>query len=288
MLLVVLLALAGCVAVSAQDRTFEETVPFESGSRLALETRRGSVRLISWDRSTVEIRARIEAPAGVDIEYARRAVEGTTIEVRGNARSLRIRSDYDGVSREGAFSRSRTLPRVHYEIRAPRQVDLDLDIDRSDTILEGFEGRLLLDLDRSDLEASDLAGTITLELDRGVLRANDLSGSIALHLDRGQSAVLDGLRGSFQLDLDRTSATMTNVRIDGDSFVKIDRGDLDLQLGGNQALTIDVDMTRRSDFSSDLPVTSKPGGRGFHGTINGGGPTLRIEADRSQIRLRTN
>ena len=269
MLLFVVLGLAGCVAVSAQDKTFEDAVPLEVGSRLALEARRGSVRLTSWDRRTVEIHARIEPPPGVDADYARRAVEGATIEIRGNYRSVRIRTDYSGVPRLGAFSGSRTLPRVHYEIRAPRQLDLDLDIDRSDTTLEGFEGRLLLALDRSDLEASDLAGTIALELNRGALRATDLSGSIAL-------------------DLDRTSATMLNVQIDGDSSVEIDRGDLDLQLAGNQALTIDADMTRRADFSSDLPVTLQPGGRGFHGTINGGGPALRIEADRSDIRLRTN
>ena len=167
MLLFVVLGLAGCVAVSAQDKTFEDAVPLEVGSRLALEARRGSVRLTSWDRRTVEIHARIEPPPGVDADYARRAVEGATIEIRGNYRSVRIRTDYSGVPRLGAFSGSRTLPRVHYEIRAPRQLDLDLDIDRSDTTLEGFEGRLLLALDRSDLEASDLAGTIALELNRG-------------------------------------------------------------------------------------------------------------------------
>ncbi len=236
----------------------------------------------------VEIRARIERSPRVDDDYARRAVEGTTIQVEGSGRSVRIWSDYSGVPCRGLFrGGGRSVPRVHYEIRAPRQLDLDLDIDRSDATLQGFEGRLVMDFNRSDLDARDLAGTITLDLDRGALRASGLTGSITLDLDRGPRADLDGVRGSLHLDIDRTNVTMRNVRIDDDSHVKIDRGDLDIELERDQALTIDVDLSRRADFSSELPVTMLRTGRRFHGTINGGGPQLRIDADRSDIRLRT-
>ncbi len=287
--LILVLALSFSVGLSAQDRTFEDTVTLEPGGSLSLDTTRGSVQLTSWDRPTVEIRARIERPPRVDDDYARRAVAGTTIEVTGGGRSVRIRSDYSGVPRRGGlFWRARSVPRVHYEIRAPRQLDLDLDIDRSDTTVEGFEGRLVLDFDRSDLDARDLAGTIVLDLDRGELRASGLAGSITLDLDRGQRVVLDGVRGSLNLDIDRTNVTMRDVRIDDDSRVEIDRGDLDVELAGDQALTIEANLSRRADLSSDLPVTMRRTGRTFHGTINGGGPELRIEADRSDTWLRTN
>lgn len=284
---VLVLALSSSAPLSAQEETFEDTVALEPGGRLSLETTRGSVRLTSWDRPTVEIRARIERPRRVDDDYARRAIAGTTIEVERDGRSVRIRSDYSGVPRrERLFWGSRHLPRVHYEIRAPRRLDLELDIDRSDTTVQGFEGILVLDLDRSDLEASDLAGSITIDLNRARLEASDLSGDIALDLNRGQRVVLDGLSGSLRLDIDRTNVTMRDVRIDDDSWVEIDRGDLDVELAGDQALTIAADVSRRADFSSDLPMTMQRTGRGFHGTINGGGPELRIEADRSDVRLR--
>ena len=281
-------ALSSCVALGAQERTFEETVMLEPGGRLSLDTTTGSVRLTSWDRPMVEIRARIEPPRGrrVDADYARRAVEGTTIEVEGDGRSVRIRTDYDGVPRQGVFGGWRNVPRVYYEIRAPRQLDLDLDIDRSDTTVQGFEGRLRLDLDRSDLDASDLSGTIIIKLDRADLVASNLTGDLSLHLDRGKRVVLDGVSGSLRLDSDRTNVTMRNVRIDDDSFVEIDRGDLAVQLVKSQPLTIAADISRRSDFSIDPPVTMQRSGRVFHGTINGGGPELRIEADRSDVRLR--
>lgn len=283
--LCVVLWLAGWVGVGAQDKTFEDSVELQPGSRLALEADRGSVRLTSWDQPRVDIRARIEPPRGVDSDYARSAVEGTTIEVRGSRRSVRIRTNYRGVPRRvGGFR----MPRVHYEIRAPRQLDLDLEIDRSNTVLAGFDGRLLLAFDRSDIEATDLTGALTLTLERGALRATDLSGSTVLDIDRGRGVEVDGVQGSFQLDLDRTDATLRNVQIADDSAVEIDRGDLVLELASDQVLTIHADLTRRADFSSDLPVKLQQDGRELHGTINGGGPTLRIDADRSNVRLRTN
>ena len=99
------LVLAGCVTVSAQDKVFETIVSLEPLGRLALETGQGTVRLSSWGRPTVDIRARIEPPVEADADEGRRSVEGTIVEVRGSRRSVRIRSVYGAVR-----------SRVHYEI----------------------------------------------------------------------------------------------------------------------------------------------------------------------------
>ncbi len=275
------LAVASAASAAAQERTFRQTMEFQPGSRLALEADRGSVRLTSWDRPSAEIVARIEPPEGVDEDYARQAVDGTAIEVRGNRRSTRIRTDYRGVPR-----RRGPLPRVHYEIRAPRQLDLDLEIDRAATTLEGFEGRLLLDLDRSDLDAGDLGGSVTLRFDRGRFQASDLRGSIAIALDRAREVVLDGVRGDLRLDADRTDVMLRALDVEGDSAVVMDRGDLDVELAADGAVTIDAATTRRTGFSSDLPGTLESSGGGFRADVNGGGPVLRIEADRGAVRVR--
>ena len=282
-LLAVGLCMVSVATAAAQDRTFQQTMEFQSGSRLALEAERGSVRLTSWDRQEAEILARIEPPPGVDADYAQQAVDGTTIEVRGNRRSVRIRTDYRGVPR---LLGDRRVPRVHYEIRVPRQLDLDLEIDRAATTIEGFEGRLLLDLDRSDLDARDLAGTVTLQLDRGTLQASDLAGSIAIDLDRSGEVVLDGVRGGLQLDADRTDVTLRDLAIESDSAVEMDRGDLDVELAADRAVTVDAAGTRRSGLSIDLPGRSESRDGDFHGDVNGGGPVLRIEADRGAVRVR--
>lgn len=289
----VLLA-AGLAAVSAataaaQERTFQRTMEFQPGSRLALEADLGTVRLTSWGRPTAEIVARIEPPSDVDADHAQAAVDGVAIEVRGNRRSVRIRTDYRGVPQRGGLLGDlfgdRRRPRVHYEIRAPRQLDLDLGVDRAPTTIEGFEGRLLLDLDRSDLDARDLGGSVTLAFDRGRLRASDLAGSIAIELDRAGEAVLDGVRGDLQIDADRTDVTLRDLGVGDDSTVEMDRGDLDIELAADSMVTVAAAGTRRTGLSIDLPGTfTSPGA--FRGDVNGGGPLLRIEADRGAVRVR--
>ena len=280
------LGVVSATAAAAQERTFRHTMEFQAGSLLQLEADRGSVRLTSWDRPSAEIVARIEPPGGVDDDYARRAVDGTAIEVRGNRRSARVRTDYRGVPRREGLFGNRRLPRVHYEIRVPSQLDLDLEIDRAATTIEGFEGRLLLDLDRSDLDARDLGGMVTLRFDRGRFQARGLAGSIAVTLDRAREVVLDGVRGDLRLDADRSDVALRDFAVEGDSTVEMDRGDLDVELAAGAAVTIDASTTRRSGFSIDLPGTPEPRGGDFRGDVNGGGPALRIAADRGVVRVR--
>ena len=165
------------------------------------------------------------------------------------------------------------------------ELNLDVQIDRSDATIDGFAGRIILELDRSDLRASDLTGDITIDLDRSGLEVHDLAGEVTLRLDRGRSVALDGVRASLDLDVDRTNVTMHDVWIDDDSRVEIDRGDLVVELDASQTLTIEANMSLRSDFSSDLPISVHKAGRDFSGTINGGGPMLQIRADRSEVRL---
>ena len=150
LLLPLLLAAPGSAA--AQGDTFEETVALEAGGSLSIEASGGSVLLLAWERPQVAIEARIEAPADVDSDYARDIVAATRIEVRATAGSVSIRSDFSEVERRGFFDRRRTLPDVHYEINAPRELMLDIALERgAGTTLRGFEGQVGINSERSDL-----------------------------------------------------------------------------------------------------------------------------------------
>ncbi len=257
---------------SAQSRVFDQTVPLASGGRLAVESDKGSLELTGWDRDEIEIHARIEPPQNVSADYARRAVEATRIEVSGGGQSVRIETDYSDVPyREDRWNdNSRSIPFVHFEIRAPRQIRLIVESDRGPATIRGFEGTLDIETDRGDADLSDLSGRITVEIDRGDhSRFSDISGSL-------------------DLEFDRTDVTMRNITIDGDSQIEIDRGEIEIALPADLALTIVTDLSRRSEFESDFPITMESmDGRDFRGTINGGGPELSIESDRGRVRLRS-
>ena len=258
-----------CLTAAAQSKDFNKTVELEQGGSLSLSTDKGSVRLTSWSQNQVEIVARIDPPEEVSQDYARRAIEGVVIEVIGGGRSLTIRSNFEGVPYRDDFgSRSRSLPNVHYEIRAPRSLKLNVEIDRSKVDLNGFEGSIEINADRTPVTAADIAGDIRLRIDRGEL-------------------TLSKVRGALNIDADRTDMNLQGVRFEGDSRFDMDRGELDIKLAENQGLSIQTDLSRRGDFTTDLQISMQNmRGKNFDGTINGGGPRVVFRTDRGRIRLR--
>jgi len=256
-----------------QSREFKKTVDISSGAEFRLETDKGSVRLTSWDNNQIDIYAHIEPPKNESEEYGRRAVEGARIDVVGGGSSLTVRSNFDGVPyKDGPLSsmnHSKALPDIHYEIRAPRNLNLTVDIDRSKLDLQAFQGKIRIKSDRSPVTASDLDGEVRINIDRGSLTLNQL-------------------KGSLELDADRTDSRVETLSLSGDSRIALDRGELNLRLPASQGLNVNADFSRRTQFSTDFAIAMKsPDRTKFEGTINGGGPRLRLEADRGTINLKS-
>jgi hypothetical protein len=256
-----------------QSKEFKRSVDIDSGADFALETDKGSVLLTSWERNQIEISARIDAPKNESEDYGKLAVEGARIDVTGDKRMLTVRSNFDGVPyKDNTLGQSKALPDIHYEIRAPRNLNLRLDVDRSKLELRAFTGKMRLHSDRSPFIASDLEGEIHISIDRG-------------------SVEVTNLRGSLKVEADRTSGQVRALRLSADSRIVIDRGTFDLGLSDSQGLNIVANLTKRSGFNSDfaLPIPATGKGRdkkSFEATINGGGPRLSIESDRGTINLK--
>lgn len=257
------------VIVSAQSRDFSDTVDFTPGSDLRIRTDKGSLKLTSWDQNRVEVIARIEAPRDVNRDYAEEAVQATRIEVESDSRGLSIRSDYSDVPSYSGWQRGdRYIPYVHYEIRAPRQLNLDLNIDRAETMIEGIEGEFRIDTDRCEVEGRDWSGDITLNMDRGELR-------------------LRSIKGALDIETDRTDVRIQMAQLVGDSRMYADRGQIELSLPTAQAFDLHADVGRRGDLDSDFDITTRTIRRDLiEGKINGGGPRLELRGDRAEFRLR--
>jgi hypothetical protein len=265
-----LVALLTSSPLAAQDRQFSRTVDLPPSGSLTIEGGKGSIRLTSWDRPQVDIRARIELPADVSADYAQQAVDATQIEVTTSSGAVSIRSNYDGVpTRDGRGDwGNRTVPAVHYEIQAPRRIDLHVNSDRGPAAIRGFEGTLDIVIDRGELDLQDAAGDLRLEI------------------DRGEQSRLANVRGSVSIDADRTDLRIDAAAVERDSRIEIDRGDVEVRVAPDQRLTVRTEVSRRGQFTSDLPITwMSADPRRSEGHVNGGGPELFVESDRARIRL---
>ena len=260
------LLLMGAEPAAAQSKTFNKTVQLSAGGALTLHATKGSVRLTGWDRDQVEIRARIESDS--ISQRARRSVDATTVDVATTGNRVTIRSNYEQVPSYIGIFGGWTTPEIHFEIRAPKRIDLRLEIDRSETRISGFEGNIVLGLDRSEIEASDLTGDLRVRIDRG-----------------GDSSFRN-IRGSINVEADRTNLRIDVMRFTGPSRIRINRGDADVSVARGQGFELETSLSRRVDFNTNLAFRPRTrDSKNLSGPINGGGPRLSIEADRGRVRL---
>src|SRR5262249_19929165 len=144
-----------------------------------------------------------------------------------------IRSNYTNVPREyWIFGDSGRQPSIHYEIRAPRRMNLRLNIDRSNSVISGFEGRIDLEADRSRIDASDL------------------TSALRITLDRGGDCIFRNIRGSMNVEADRTNLRIDLAKLDASSRIQIDRGNVDMSIARGQGFDLDTSLTRRASIDS--------------------------------------
>jgi len=128
----------------------------------------GGVKVTAWDRDEIEIVARIQAQAPTESE-ARQLVDATRIETSGTVRA--ISPDID--SRNGRHNSSVS---TSFEVRVPRNTDLDLTALNGGISVEGVQG---------EIRAETINGGISINKAAGDVRARTTNGGVSVGLAGG-------------------------------------------------------------------------------------------------------
>ncbi len=245
--------------IQAQDsREVRKSGEFGQNGRLSIDTYKGTIRVITWEKSAIEIVARIESD-GWDRRSQER-VEDTEIRIDLSSNSARIKTDYDRVRNRhrGLLDMFRgddsgALPLVHYTIRVPKTTNVEIKDYKSRTEVDALE--------------SD----VSIHTYKGEVEVGRLSGSLALETYKGEVKV------GF-------------ARLLGKSRFETYKGTIDISLPRGQGFELDADIGRHASFDSDFPLgqnRSKDRRRNaeVRSAVNGGGPLVRLKTDHGTIRL---
>ena len=246
---VAMFALALSAAASAADyKDVNKTLPLQGNGSLQIETHKGSIHVSVWDRQEVEIQARIQAEPGAPMD--RRQFDGTDVRIDSSADSVHVKTSYPDSN--WCCSDNGNNPEVRYTVRMPKTA------------------KLIIHDHRSETEVSGLQGALDITTHRGGVRLHGLGG--ALHLD--------DYRGDVQVEFASFTAN---------SSITTYRGNVELSMPGSSRFDLQTNSGRHGSIATDFSVMARTfvrRGEGVHGTVNGGGPTLRIETERGDIRLR--
>jgi hypothetical protein len=244
-------------SLSQKTKEVRKTVDLNADGRVSIDTYKGSITIETWEKPQVDILAKIE-PDG----WSRRDeenVQETEIRIDNSPNSLHIESDYDRVRRHrshwfwGIFSDDNfTMPFVHYTITMPGTAKLEIKDYKSDS------------------------------------RITNLHAPFRMETYKGNVTV-DGLAGSINLETYKGEVKIGFTKLVGDSKVETKKGRIDIDLASTAGCELDVDLGRNADFHSDFETLVRNKHRGeerYSASINGGGPLLRIESEKGDVRLR--
>jgi DUF4097 and DUF4098 domain-containing protein YvlB len=179
----------------------------------------------------------------------RERLDRIKLDIRVDGSTLRI----DANRRDRSYDTDKeNVVDTDFEISVPAQTTIDLDAFSSDVTIDGVEGAQKL---------QTFSGGITVRNGTGPFRLNTFSGRIDLDL----------------------SASAAAPAIDAETF----SGDIEARVPGDASGDVRFNSFS-GGFSSDLPLTTRSGGRTrFSGTLNSrGGNELRFKTFSGHVRIR--
>ena len=265
--------LLNTTAMPAQDRgpagdleRVQRTVPLKSGGELRVENDRGSTTIDVWDKDEVSIEA-VKHFEGGDTAMRDRWLRETEVRIENTSSFVGVK-----VARPNNFCMGwcNYNAWVDVKIWAPRKLALNVSSDRTTTRISGVQGAMHITGDRSTIDVRNTSGSVRIRSDRGSINLRDVD-----------------VRDSIDISSDRAAVDIYATHFAAGGKLSSDRAPITLRIPSDTALNVEVENDRRSAFRSDFPMTTNGSfGRGtMRGTINGGGPTLRMQTDRGTISL---
>ncbi|MGZ8868435.1 MAG: DUF4097 family beta strand repeat-containing protein [Thermoanaerobaculia bacterium] len=252
-----ILALAMSTVAYAGDElteTIEKSFNVRPGTEFEIENVNGSITISGWDQPRIRVHA-VKKVSSRDTGAAQQALKGLRVEIRQTDRVLKVDTIYpkkNDLDFFGMIFGKDINAQVKYEINVPRSMNISADTVNGAIRLSDVSGEIELDTTNGKIEVANCSG---------IVDASTTNGGIAVEL----LSVVAGKDMSFET---------TNGRI---------------TLSVPTGLAADINAsTTNGSVRSDLPLsTTRMSRTSIKGTLNGGGPEIRLRTTNGGIEIRS-
>jgi hypothetical protein len=245
--LVFALALLTAASSFAANREVHKTLPLAANGTVSLSTHNGTINVTTWNQPSIAIDAVIEpGPMSSHPED----VNLTEIRISGGGASVNIESNYDKVPEHSWFGIGTvtSLPLVRYTLRVPASAQMHITNHNADTRVVGLRGDVRVRTHNGDTVLRDFDG----------------------------AADVDTHNGKVDIEYARYSKP---ARVDTHN------GDITLTLPADARFSVHS-VAHHGDLRSDFPMAERASAGAVTGSVNGGGPEIRVSAHNGALRLR--
>ena len=246
------MAFAAATYAATLEETFDRTFDVRAGSTFTLENTNGHITVRSWDQPRVRVvgEKRVESR---DADAARKAFAELRVEPWVSSDGVHIVTHYPRSNDGGLFdwlAGTNISMAVNYEISVPRTMNIELDNTNGGIDVSDVKGSMHISNTNGHIELLRCAGDVDAETTNGHVRA-ELSEVTA-----GKAVRLETTNGRITIALPRN----VGARLDA--------------------------STTNGRINTDLPVaTTRVEKTSLRGSINGGGPEVRLRTTNGSIDI---
>lgn len=264
---------------SGASANFTASFAVAPGGKLTMGVDRGNIRISGSDRNTVEVRV-FRKVTHADASDAAKVIKEHRIELRQTGSDVSITAHSPSILSVNSFFGIFTRPNleVSYEIDVPRKFSVEPQTAGGNVNIaqlqgtvkaETMGGTVELSEINGDSDAKTMGGNVIAGKCTGDLHAHTSGGSITLEEFSGPCVHADTSGGNVHADF--------AVPPNSDSDLRTMGGNVTARLPASAAFTVDAE-TLGGSIKTELPVQIEGKHHASHlqGTVNGGGPILRL------------
>lgn len=247
----VTIALIAIFTFSTQAKDINETFDIKAGGNLVLDTDVGSIHIDTHNKDNVVLDVEVEGKYEDEFEVIYE-LTGNTLNVTGK----KERSNW-----------SKT--RVKFELTVPKNFNLELDTSGGQISIMDLTGEIDARTSGGSVKASNIEGNVKLKTSGGSIKTSDIYGKVNAHTSGGSIRIKQS--SQFKDDAEYTTS--------GGSITALLPDDVKVNLYA---------ATSGGRVSVDYDVNGRFKKRTIKGSINGGGPELRLETSGGSISVEPN
>ena len=256
----------------AGSLTFDRTLSVSGDAHLEVNTGSGNIHITRGSGSQIQIHGRIHVHHDGSQDQARQIAANPPIEQNGQ--TIRVgqhQEHWRGIS-------------IDYQIEAPAGTFLAANSGSGDIVDEGVGQNAKLQTGSGDIKASGLQGPFSVMTGSGNITAEQTGEGDVIAQTGSGDIVLKEIHGGFKGQTGSGDIKATGTPSSGWNL-QTGSGSIDLETG-NSPLTLEA-STGSGSVKTDHEMMMQGSLDKHHikGTLNGGGPTVRLETGSGDIHI---
>ena len=291
-LLCAILYSAGCQFISLTTEEpvlekIEKAFSVEAGGNLTIVSEFGAIDIQTAEQDKVEVVVTKESkPKLVLGKVSQEVLEDFEVTFEHKGADVRV----DGKFKQGRKHWQKQLNRlkIHFLVTLPRQYNVDLDTSSGGISVDDLDGYVRTETSAGGLRFGKIKGTVWGRTSAGSIKLTSCDSAVDVKTSAG-SIELESVGGDVNAKTSAGSirATMT-AQPQNECSLRTSAGGITVTLIPD--VTVDVDAeTSAGSVSTDFAVASVIQGKfrknRLKGSINGGGPLLKLRTSAGSIRL---